>query len=152
MKKFAVDSSTSAKRAFSGFAKPATYISFSEEHLSGLSFREASELIYPNIVSTRKMVKYRFRDRLNTKKGWVTEYKNTLRKLIRSQEMINTSQNDSSYISTQWLARLINKSKDHVRHVFLVKRMGTSTKHYLEVLNDHKYMYDCCIGINISIP
>lgn len=67
--------------------------------------------------------------------------------------MISDFTNDSAYISTHWLLRMIIGRGHRVQHLLKISRMGTvRTTHSLAILNDGLYLCDCCMGVMLGIP
>ncbi|PBK61694.1 hypothetical protein ARMSODRAFT_864235, partial [Armillaria solidipes] len=72
---------------------------------------------------------------------------------VTSWKMISSFSNDSAFISTKWLLRLINGRGLNVKYLFRVRHLGpTGAEHYLAVLPDDRYICDCCMGLNLGVP
>ncbi|KAF9488056.1 hypothetical protein BDN71DRAFT_1367621, partial [Pleurotus eryngii] len=71
---------------------------------------------------------------------------------VRNWSALNTFQNDSAYISTQFLLRLITGRGYNVKHLFRIQHIATKAMHILVVLTDGRYICDCCMGMNLGIP
>ena len=65
---------------------------------------------------------------------------------------MNNFKNDTAYISTRWLLRLVSSRGLQVQHLLRVTRIGTSVVHYVAILPDSQYVCDCCMGLNLGIP
>ncbi|KAF8914327.1 hypothetical protein CPB84DRAFT_81962 [Gymnopilus junonius] len=69
------------------------------------------------------------------------------------QHMINDFTNDSAYISTRFLLRLIQNRGLRVKQLLKITRIGaSSTPHCLALLDNGNYLCDCCMGTNLGIP
>ncbi|KAJ7936500.1 hypothetical protein B0H13DRAFT_1589557 [Mycena leptocephala] len=66
--------------------------------------------------------------------------------------MLNFFNNDKAHVSFQWLLALVTKRGPMVRHLLLVKHESTGAVHYVAVLSDGRYVCDCCMPANLSIP
>lgn len=66
--------------------------------------------------------------------------------------MMSTFENDAAYISTRWLLQLVKGQGLEVRHILRIIHKATGKVHYLVLLQDKRYICDCCMGINLGIP
>lgn len=66
--------------------------------------------------------------------------------------MINSFTNDTAYISTRWLLRLVAGRGHVVRQLLRVTHRGLHTVHMVALLDDHSYLCDCGMGTNLGIP
>lgn len=66
--------------------------------------------------------------------------------------MINTFENDAAYISTGWLLQLIKRRGLEVQHILRITHKATGKVHHLVILQDKRYICDCCMGLNLGIP
>ncbi|KAF8813319.1 hypothetical protein BYT27DRAFT_7081362, partial [Phlegmacium glaucopus] len=71
---------------------------------------------------------------------------------IRDWKMICDFTNDDMHISTKWLLRLINGRGLHVKHLLQIRHRGKGTLHILAILEDDRFVCDCCMGTNLGIP
>ncbi|KDQ25024.1 hypothetical protein PLEOSDRAFT_1046958 [Pleurotus ostreatus PC15] len=71
---------------------------------------------------------------------------------VRTWSALNTFQNDNTYISTQFLLRLITGRGYCVKYLFRIQRIATNATHILAVLTDGRYICDCCMGLNLGVP
>ncbi len=61
-------------------------------------------------------------------------------------------QNDNTYISTQFLLRLITGRGYCVKYLFQIEPIATNATHILPVLTDGRYICDCCMVMNLGVP
>ncbi|KAF9457959.1 hypothetical protein BDZ94DRAFT_1115273, partial [Collybia nuda] len=66
--------------------------------------------------------------------------------------MINAFENDAAYISTVWLLQLIKWRGLEMQHILHITHKATGKVHHLVILQDKRYICDCCMGLNLGIP
>ncbi|KAG1856274.1 hypothetical protein C8R48DRAFT_566547, partial [Suillus tomentosus] len=66
--------------------------------------------------------------------------------------MVNNFGNDTAYIGTKWLLRLLASRGLEVIHLLKVMNRGTRATHFLAMLPENLYACDCCMGMNLGIP
>ncbi|KAG6848313.1 hypothetical protein H0H93_001303, partial [Arthromyces matolae] len=68
------------------------------------------------------------------------------------QEMFNRFTNDSVHISMSSLLQLAKSQGLKVLHLLCIVHTATNKARYLAVLEDKRYLCDCCMPINLGIP
>lgn len=67
--------------------------------------------------------------------------------------MVNSFENDSAYISMEWLLRIVRGHGLQVKHLLKVTRKGANPKtHMVALLPNNMYVCDCCMGMNLGLP
>lgn len=72
--------------------------------------------------------------------------------LNHTQEISGRIMNDRAYISTRWLIRLIRSKGLNILHLLRISHRPSGTSHYLAILDDHRYICDCCMGLYLGVP
>ena len=68
------------------------------------------------------------------------------------QHMMNGFLNGDAHISTVWLLQLCMERGLLVEHLFRIVHTATGKAHHLALLQDNRYICDCCMGLNLGIP
>ncbi|KAF9545974.1 hypothetical protein CPC08DRAFT_649202 [Agrocybe pediades] len=66
--------------------------------------------------------------------------------------MVNDFSNDKAYISTRWMLQQARAQGLIIEHVLRIVHTSSGTSHYLLILNDKRFICDCCMSINLGIP
>ena len=66
--------------------------------------------------------------------------------------MMNNFENDDAYVSTRWLLQLITGRGLVIEHVLRIVHTATEKSHHIAILQDKRYICDCCMGLNLGLP
>ncbi|KAJ6617075.1 hypothetical protein B0H10DRAFT_1798083 [Mycena sp. CBHHK59/15] len=64
---------------------------------------------------------------------------------------MNNFTNDTAYMETQWLLRLIQNQGLVPVHLVKVTHMSAGAIHIIAILPDGRYVCDCCMGLNLGL-
>lgn len=64
---------------------------------------------------------------------------------------MNDFSNDTAYIETRWLIRLVQNQGLVPVHLVKVTHINTQAAHIIAILPDGRYVCDCCMGLNLGL-
>ncbi|KAJ6452557.1 hypothetical protein C8R47DRAFT_998081, partial [Mycena vitilis] len=70
---------------------------------------------------------------------------------IRDWSTRNDFSNDSAYIATRFLLRLIREQGVVPTHLLKIVHRETGATHIIALLPDGRYVCDCCMGSNVGV-
>ena len=59
---------------------------------------------------------------------------------------------EHAYVSTHWLIQQIVVKGFGIMHLLRITHRPTGSSHYLAILDDHRYICDCCMSLYLGIP